>query len=225
MDFKVNDKFSSYTELENKISEYCKKNHADLHKRDARTLKSAVKQKKISQERAQKTELVYYEVKYTCIHGGRNAYTPRGQGTRKTSTFQCGCPFLIALRLSDDGQYLMVNQVVERHENHSTDAEEYHYLPKSRKLNDAEKSYVSDMISLGANKKKLQQQIFGATGKRVIMKDLSNIQSKLKQEKHTTRNDLSSCVDQLRGDYSCTVDVCTDAEDNFCELFVQDERM
>ena len=225
MEFKVNDTFTSYAELQRKVEAYCKKNHADLHKRDARTLKSAVKQKKISEERAQKENLLYYEVKYACIHGGRKTYTPRGEGKRKTATFQCGCPFLIALRLSEDGQCLIVKEVVDRHENHSTDIEEYNYLPKSRKLSDAEVSYVTDMISLGANKKKLQQQIFGATGKHVILKDLSNIQSKLKREKHSTKNDLSACVDQLRNTYSCTVDICTDAKDTFGGLFVQDERM
>ena len=204
MEFKVNDKFTSFDELEKKIAYYSKRNYVDLHRREARTLQTALKQRKISEERAlKKAELLYYEVTYACIHGGRKKYTPRGKNVRKTSTFQCGCPFQISLRLSDDGQYLVIKQIIDRHENHSTDADEYHYLPKSRKLNDEEKSYATDMISLGANKKKLQQQIFGATGKRVIMKDLTNIQSKLKQERHETRNDLSTCVQQLRNNYNC----------------------
>ena len=51
MDFKVGDKFSSISQLELATANYSKKNYVDLHKRDAKTLQSAVKSKSISEDR------------------------------------------------------------------------------------------------------------------------------------------------------------------------------
>ena len=184
-----------------------------------------MRQNRITVERVKNKDLKYYEVKFTCIHGGRNNFKSRGKQLRKTSTFQCGCPFFINLRLSDDGHHLIVTNVNASHANHDADEEEYNFLPKARKLDDTEIGYAEEMLSMGANKKKIQQQIFVETGKRVIMKDLSNIHTSSKRKHHGTKNDLSKCVDLLRNNHSCTVDISTDAEEIFCGLFIQDEQM
>ena len=70
MDFKVNDKFSSLEELEEAIVNYSKRNYVDLHKRDTRTLKQTVKEKKVSRDRVKNQRLKYYQLKYTYICGG-----------------------------------------------------------------------------------------------------------------------------------------------------------
>ena len=59
---KLNDRFSSLDELEERIKEYSRRNYVDLHKSDARTLGSALKAKKVKEDRVKKAELVYYEV-------------------------------------------------------------------------------------------------------------------------------------------------------------------
>ena len=57
MELKVNDKFSSLKDLESAISNYSKTNYVDLHKRDARTINQAIKEKKISQNRVENKDL------------------------------------------------------------------------------------------------------------------------------------------------------------------------
>ena len=118
--FKLNDKFSILQDLELAIASYSKEKYVDLHKRDSRTIEQAVKEKKISRERIQNKELKYYQLKYTCLFGGRKNYKGRGEGNRKTKTFECGCPFFIHLVLSDDGEYLVVKKVHEEHDNLNT---------------------------------------------------------------------------------------------------------
>lgn len=225
MDFKVGDKFSSISQLELAIANYSKKNYVDLHKRDAKTLQSAVKSKSISEDRVRNKELKYYIVKYVCIFGGRDNFKARGEGSRKTKTFQCGCPFFIVLRLSEDGQYLEVTKMNESHDKHEIDENEYRYLSKVRKLTRDDRHHVSELMAIGANKKKIQQQMSNTTGKRVTLKDLSNIENRYKSSHHRTKNDISSCVEQLKDKHNCTVDVCIDTNDNFCGLFVQDKQM
>ena len=111
------------------------------------------------------------------------------------------------------------------HANHDADEEEFKRLPKARKLDDTEKDYVKEMLSMGANKKKVQHHLQLGTGKRVVMKDLSNIHTAAKRKHHTTKNDLVKCVDTLRNIHRCTVDISNDPDDNFCSLFIQDERV
>ena len=57
MDFKVNDKFSSLNESELQIANYSKKKHVVLHKREARTLEAALRQKKLSLDRIKNKDL------------------------------------------------------------------------------------------------------------------------------------------------------------------------
>ena len=226
MEFQLNDKFSSFEELQNKIDSYCKANYHDLHRRDSRTLDAAVRQKRVVPERAGKNrDLKYYELSYHCVHGGRDNYKARGNGSRKCKTFQLGCPFMIHVVLSSDGNHLEVKKMNSTHANHDADEEEYLHLPKARKLNNTEVDYVEDMLSMGANKKRVQHRLQLETGKRVVMKDLTNIHNAAKRKHHTTKNDLAKCVDMLRNLHRCTVDISTDPDDNFCGLFIQDEHM
>ena len=78
---------------------------------------------------------------------------------------------------------------------------------------------------MNGNKKKLQQQLANDTGKKVLLKDLSNISGAYKRQ-NLSRNDLDKCVDELRNVHNCSVDICTTVEGNdFCGLFVQDQDM
>ena len=182
MDIKLHNKFSSLNELEVAIANYSKKNYVELYKRDTRSLKQAVKEKKFSQGRLKNPELKYFQVKYTCIYGGRDNYKARGEGSRKTKTFQRGCPLFIQMRLPDDGNHLVVTNIHDAHKNHENDAKEYDYLPKVRKLEDADREHVSELIAIGVNKKNIQQQVSTTTGKHITIKDLSNIENRYKSK-------------------------------------------
>ena len=97
----------------------------------------------------------------------------------------------------------------------------YQFYPKVRKLSDEEKTYAEQLLSIHADKKLLQQQMKKDTGKRVSLRDLTNINAAAKR-RNTTRNDLNACVDKLRNVY---VDICTSDDDKFCGIFVQDTDM
>ena len=73
-----------------------------MYRRDARTLDAAVKQKKISAERAKNKGLQYYEIKFVNIHYSGGNYKGRRKGMRKSNTFKMNCTFNISLRCSND---------------------------------------------------------------------------------------------------------------------------
>ena len=186
------------------------------------TIKAAVKQQSIKTLSNEKTDsLKYYRIKYACIHGGR-LYNNRSTGKRKSSTFLKSCAFHINVSLSSDRNFLEIVSMNETH-NHDVDAETHQMYPKNRKLSTEELIYAQDMMALDVNKKKLQHQLANETGKSIILKDLSNIAVAAKRS--NTRNDLSACLDNLRRQHGCTVDVLRDENDNFCGLFAQDQKM
>ena len=55
------------------------------------------------------------------------------------------------------------------------------------------------MLVLKANKKLVQDKLATSTGKAILLKDLSNINSRMK--KGDTRNDLNKCVENLQEKY------------------------
>ena len=52
----------------------------------SRTLKSAVRDKRISADDVKKKKSKYYDLQYSCIRGRKN-YKSRSSGTRSTKTF------------------------------------------------------------------------------------------------------------------------------------------
>ena len=165
--FKVGTKFDSANDLANKITDYEKKNYVKLWIRDSRSIESAIKRKSISKDKVSTdkvTSLNYYTIYYNCIHGGRK-HKSAGSGARQSSTFRDGCPFKLSIRLSDDGNSLVVSDIKEEH-NHPTSKAAHQYYPKERKLDDDQRTFAEQMIKLGANKKKLQHQLQSDTDKK-----------------------------------------------------------
>jgi len=81
--FVVGQKFDSYTSLEEKVEDFKKHEFVDLYRRDTRSLENAIKRKRISKEKAKNHDLVFYEIKYQCLHGG--GFHSKSTGKRKTS--------------------------------------------------------------------------------------------------------------------------------------------
>ena len=78
----VGDEFSSFKELQTKIDKFSEEKFSVLYKRSSRTIKTAVKQKRISDIGETLSEaLVYYDVEYACVHGGKK-YESRSKGKR-----------------------------------------------------------------------------------------------------------------------------------------------
>ena len=78
--FSVGDSFRSFSELEEKLQIFKAKKYVEFWRRDARTIKAV--QNRLN--RAINPSLKYYELKYCCIHGGRE-FKPKGKGIRHTS--------------------------------------------------------------------------------------------------------------------------------------------
>ena len=72
--------FTSCSELEEKIKSYEQSNSVQLWKREARTVASATKRV----DRYLKPDLKYYQLKYCCIHGGKEFQTD-GKGIRQNT--------------------------------------------------------------------------------------------------------------------------------------------
>ena len=223
--FKVGDAFSSFADVKKRIETYHEEEHVLMYISDSRTLKSAVSKKRLAKNiPEEKVKLLHYsEVKYACIHGGRK-HTNRGTGKRKTSTFKKNCPCFVSFRLDEIGENLIVTNVNMEHANHEINEQLYQFYPKVRKLSDDDKLYAERMLAMKVNKKLLQHELKNDTGKRVSLRDLTNIAVAAKQ-RSGTRNDLNTCVDLLRNDYHCNVDICTSEDNEFCGIFVQDVDM
>lgn len=75
MGINVEDKFASFKAVEEAIGKLEDESSVTFWRRDCRTIKAA----RVSQ--TIKPELVYSEITYCCIHGGRN-YTSKSLGKR-----------------------------------------------------------------------------------------------------------------------------------------------
>ncbi|XP_014668459.1 PREDICTED: uncharacterized protein LOC106809772 [Priapulus caudatus] len=197
--FFLDQKFESFAVLQDFIKDYESHNFVQLWKRDSRTISAA--KKRLTKEL--KESLVYYELKYCCIQGGAH-FKSRGRGLRNASTFRQECPVKIALRASEDGQYLQVKSLNMEH-NHDVCQELYNHLPSQRKLPEETQKEAEHMLKLKADRKLIKNQLSRQSGRIVLFKDLSNIRDRMK--KGETRNDLDSFVRELQEKYGATVDI------------------
>ena len=186
--FMKGEKFTSYEEIQNRIVSYSKQHYVDFYTRSSRSLTTAAKSNKITIESASKNKkLKYYELDIACIHGGKN-YKSRSKGIRESKTFQQKCPCSISFRLSECGAFLVVSKCLLEHKYHDVSSTTYKYYAKVRKLDESEKLYVEEMLKLGANPKKLLNQLSIDSGKAIVLKDIRNIAQESKRKKHNSRN-------------------------------------
>ena len=71
--------FTSYEDLQTKVSLFEKQTFVKLWKRDSRSVEAASK----CLNRALSDKLKYYEVTFYCIHGGKK-FKAKGEGIRST---------------------------------------------------------------------------------------------------------------------------------------------
>ena len=74
----------------------------------------------------------------------------------------------------------------------------FEHLPQQRKLSDDMKCKAGEFLSLKVNKKLLQQKLSSESGKKVTLKDISNIATKLANK---DRNNIDNVVDLLQSKY------------------------
>ena len=78
--FKIGDSFQKFEDLEKKLKEFESFRYVKFWKREARTVEAA----KNRVNRYINPQLKYYQLKYTCIHGGQ-VFRPKGKGHKSTS--------------------------------------------------------------------------------------------------------------------------------------------
>ena len=81
-------------------------------------------------------------------------------------------------------------------------------------------SEVKEAIKLKANSKLLQRKVEATTGKKVTLKDLSNLKQLTKST--VSSNDLKDVVDFLKGKLGSCVEVVVGDDDSFQGVFYQD---
>ena len=83
----------------------------------------------------------YYELQYSCVHGGREHKSKSGGARTNTHTYRNKCPFLFKFRASKDGQKLQLVDLKDTH-NHELSEVLYQHYPRQRKLDQADKKQV-----------------------------------------------------------------------------------
>ncbi|KAF2895723.1 hypothetical protein ILUMI_10447 [Ignelater luminosus] len=110
-------KFPSYEALANFITSYEFKTKQKYWKRSSRTIENARLRRPCNEN------LKYYEIRYSCMHGG-GRITTKSKGLEKVGSQKKDCPAYIKVRASDDGQFLEVKHYDEKHENHAQSTSE-----------------------------------------------------------------------------------------------------
>ena len=141
---------------------------------------------------------------------------------KETNRFHQNCPIEIYLAASEDGNALEVLRINLEH-NHEISKDLYESLPRQRLLPGHVLEEVKSAIKLKANNKLLQQKIEQDTGKKVTLKDISNI--KYRTRLPLNKNDLDSVVEFLKKEGDSSVDIMVDEEENFKGLLYQDACM
>ena len=146
--FSKGDTFTTFSEVEEKVKEYEKTKFVQLWKRDTRKLETAQKR---FPNKVFKPDLVYYELQYRCINGGRT-FKSRSAGDRpKQCTFRQDCQFLLKLRATNDGNNLEVVNFCEQH-NHMISEGEYQHLSSQRCISRPGRDQVKEMLKVDAKR-------------------------------------------------------------------------
>lgn len=167
---KIGNRFSSFDEVQKVIGDYEKKFFVNLWKNDCKKVDGAR-----FKHRNLKQELVYAEIKYSCALGGR-AYTSKPTtGERPNQkTSKIGCPFEIRFKPSQDGQFLEVSKIVDKH-NHPITEASFKYHPKQRKLDSDALQEAAYLLRHDCPKRNVLDTLSDKTGQRLVMKDIHNI--------------------------------------------------
>ncbi|XP_071125473.1 uncharacterized protein [Mytilus edulis] len=214
----VGDKFSSFSALNTRIRQYEVQNNIEFYKRDSRTIESA---RKRGIKRELSEDLQFYQIRYSCINGGKEHNSKTNGERPKQSSFRKGCPAYFSVGVSEDGKFLVVKSI-EDHHNHVISKGLFEMLPRERRLPEEELKEAEKLVSLQVNNKLMRDHLQDKTGKKVILKDISNIISKVNASKKS--DNIESLVSKLKKTGS-VVEVFHDFNNQVQGVFYQDEEM
>ncbi|XP_068243027.1 uncharacterized protein [Palaemon carinicauda] len=173
--------FSSLAAVESAMKSFESREGVAYWRRDTRSFQAAQKRMK---HIVDNPDISFYEIRYTCIKGGRR-YKTQSTGRRPNQrTFRESCESFIQFRASKDCKKLVVVKMNIEH-NHPIKKEALHFLPKEQ-LTLEELAEVSVMLSTRLNGKDFRNQSHKSSGKMVTLKDITNHSKKLKLESANT---------------------------------------
>ena len=148
------------------------------------------------------------------------------QVTDQTSG-KIGCPFVLRLKATKDGQSLEIMQFLNQH-NHETTEMEFHFHPKVRKVDAETEKEIASHLQLNANRKLVQQTYRQKTGKNILMRDLHNIATRAKAQTSmsSATSEVQSLADWLKDEYpAIDSDFLVDENNMLCGIYIQDSEM
>ena len=194
--FYIGKRFESITELHEVKKSFEDTYFVESWKKDARRLSAA--KKRATKPVANINPLLHCcSILLPCKFSGKPRKKKRKKTDRKKETkiFAKIVLFEIYLAASEDGNALKVLGINLEH-NHEISKDLYESLPRQRLLPVHVLEEVKSAIKLKANNKLLQQKIEEDTGKKVTLKDISNI--KYRTRLPLIKNDLDSVVEFLK---------------------------
>ena len=99
----------------------------------------------------------------------------------------------------------------------------YAHLPRQRAVSQEVRKDIKDALNLKANKKLLQHKLEQKSGKKITLKDISNIQQRTPSE--NDQNNLEIVTNLLRQQQGFITEVIVDEDNNFKVLVYRDEYM
>lgn len=195
----VDNKFGSYSDLEESLKIYQRQKCVNLYKKESRTIEAASKR---APNKPFKRELKYSELVFACVHNGKQRQKKTTGERPNQQTIRTGCEFVIKVRVTPDGQKLSITNINDQH-NHILSEDTYQYYPCERRLDNATAEQVARDIKLGASRKQIQRTYASETGKLVTMQDIHNIAaaSKRKLFPKSSSNEVKDLDNFIREQY------------------------
>lgn len=211
---KEGDKFNSFEKLGKKVTDFEEKEYAFFYHRDAVTIERC-RTKGI--KRHVEASLMYYSIKYFCIHGGKN-FISTSKGARKAFSFQKNCPAFFSVVVDKTGHYLVIKSINMNH-NHDRSENLFRHYPRSRRLTKEQKEKIAELLDLESNRVKVKDMMESQTDKIILLKDLDNCKFKKKKQ-----NLLIPTLQKLENKFKAQW-LLYEKENTFAGLFFATESM
>ena len=101
------------------------------------------------------------------------------------------CPFAMKFKATLDGQGSFLFHMSPDH-NHEVSEAEFKFAPKQMIVGKEVEKEIAEIVSLNANRKKIQQLYSQKTGKAILMKDIHNIATRAKQQKREVNGTVTN---------------------------------
>lgn len=224
MVFQVGTTFESLSDLEDGLNDYSQLELANFFKKNNCLL---VPNAKTNITRVDVEKFRYQRLYLKCKYSGEPQVKKTTRHLRQTSSYKSGCKAMITVKYDAALRKFKVTALQNDH-NHPRSVQIYQCLPKQRSLRDEEKEFVTEAVKMKANPRLVQSQVKEKFGKTVILKDIHNVNARIKMGENKTID--RSVLEEIHADLEkydgIVADIMLSEETNTLEgIFIQDQRM